>query len=694
MKLSKHICLGLLLFVAAPLWSQVNSTSAQASLEVLGPGSSDDQMKTPPPVSGQPYPTQVTSEERSNYLRGGVAFTGAYTDNALGSLSTKPVSDESYSIGPTLALDETRSRLHFVLTYAPGFTFYQHTSSRNEADQNVSFDLHYRLSPHVTFTAQDGFLKTSNVLNQQNFAPAGPVSGGAQEPNFSVIPPIADLLSNSGNVGLSYQFAPNGMVGATGSFTNLHYPNPAQVPGLYDSNSQAGSAFYSLRISKMHYIGATYQYQRLIAYPTAGQSETQTHALLFFYTLYATSRFSVSFFGGPQHSDTIEPPQPPLLTQGATLKAWTPAAGASMSWQGRLSTFAASYSRVISGGGGLVGAVQLNTATASFRQQMTRRLSASLAGSYTQNDVLASAFAASNNGHSVAGTASLQQQVGPHINLQAGYTRLHQVYSNVAVLAGTPDTNREFCFDFLSVLQTAGTMNSMSDDLDEKSSQGFDLHHYLEMVRRRHLQFLIPLFVGWALVWGASWVLSPRYQSTTLILVEQPTMPRDYVTPNVNDNLQERMQSITQQILSRTRLLHIIDQLDLYADARSQPSPDQKVDRMRKDIDIELVRDNRNQITAFNVSYSSPDPRQAQQVTSELTNLFINENLEVRQQQSEDTTKFSKANSRPPGGLWQTRKIRSASSRRCIPASCQHRWEAISRFSPACNPSCKPKKVR
>jgi succinoglycan biosynthesis transport protein ExoP len=183
-------------------------------------------------------------------------------------------------------------------------------------------------------------------------------------------------------------------------------------------------------------------------------------------------------------------------------------------------------------------------------------------------------------------------------------------------------------------------MTSMVDELDEESSQGFELQHYLGIVRRRHLHFLIPLFVGWALVWGASWVLAPRYQSTTLILVEQPTMPRDYVTPNVNDNLQERMQSITQQILSRTRLLQIIDQLSLYAGAHSQPSPDQKVDRMRKDIDIELVRDAGNQITAFNVSYSSRDPHQAQQVTSELTNLFINENLEVRQQQSEDTTKF------------------------------------------------------
>jgi hypothetical protein len=444
MKLYQHIVLGLLVLSAMPLWSQVSDASATSGVGVLGPGSSDDQMKTPPPVSGQSYPTQVTSEERSNYLRGGLAFTTAYTDNALGSIGGKPVSDVTYSVGPTLALDETRSRLHFVLTYAPGFTFYQRTSSRNEQDQNVSFSLQYRLSPHVTFSAQDGFLKTSNVLNQQNFSPAGAVFGGAQQPNFSVIPPVANLLSNSGNVGINYQFAPNEMVGASGSFTNLHYPNPSEVPGLFDSTSQAGSAFYSFRFSKMNYIGATYQYQRLIANPTFGQSETQTHALLFFYTLYATSRFSISIFGGPQHSDTTLPPQPPPLVQATALRQWTPAAGASLNWQGRLSNFAFSYSRVISSGGGLIGAVQMNSATASFRQQITRYLSGSVSGGYTQNQVLATVIATGNNGHSASGTASLQQQLGPHVNLQLGYTRLRQVYSNVAVLAATPDTNREF----------------------------------------------------------------------------------------------------------------------------------------------------------------------------------------------------------------------------------------------------------
>lgn len=179
----------------------------------------------------------------------------------------------------------------------------------------------------------------------------------------------------------------------------------------------------------------------------------------------------------------------------------------------------------------------------------------------------------------------------------------------------------------------------MVDDLEEKA-EGIDLPYYLGIVRRRHLHFLIPMFIGWVLVWGASWILPPRYQSTTLILVEHPTMPKDYVTPNVEDDLQERLQSITQQILSRTRLLHIIDEFDLYGGEQSAQSPDRKVDRMRKDIGIELVRDARNEITAFNVSYTSRDPQLAQRVTSELTNLFINENLEVRQQQSEDTTKF------------------------------------------------------
>jgi len=181
----------------------------------------------------------------------------------------------------------------------------------------------------------------------------------------------------------------------------------------------------------------------------------------------------------------------------------------------------------------------------------------------------------------------------------------------------------------------------MSEALNDHNPEPFDGQRYIDLIRRRAPHFLMGLFFGWSVIWGISWFLPETYRSSTLILVEQPTMPKDYVVSNINENLQDRIQNISQQILSRTRLLHIIDQLNLYGGSSSKLTPDEKAARMRKDIEIELVRDARNlEITAFKIYYSARDPRVAQQVTSELTNLFINENLEVRQQQSEDTTKF------------------------------------------------------
>ena len=446
--------MGLILLAGAPVWSQdeprtVPATAATGPVSDVPSTDDTGRMLTPPPVNGQSYPAVPASEERSNYLRGGVAFTGAYTDNAVGPVNGQPVSDVSYSVAPFIALDEATPRLHLALTYAPGFTFYQRETSLNEADQNASIDLEYRLSPHVTFSARDGFQKSSNVFNQPDLASAAAVTGSTEAANFSVIAPIADRLSNSGDAGITYQFAANSMVGASGTFTNLHYPNQAEVPGLVDSGSQSGSAFYSLRIARRHYVGAVYQYQRLLSYPVPGTNETQTNAVLVFYTVYLRPRFSISFFGGPQYAD-IGTQWPPTTctnivgtcpTPGS--RSWNPAAGGSLGWQGHLSSVAVSYVHLISSGSGLIGAVRMDNASASLRQQLTRRLSASVGGGYTQNDVLDAPPTVSSNGHTILGTAGLQQQFGQHLNLQLGYTRLHQDYASVAVLA-TPNTNREF----------------------------------------------------------------------------------------------------------------------------------------------------------------------------------------------------------------------------------------------------------
>lgn len=184
-------------------------------------------------------------------------------------------------------------------------------------------------------------------------------------------------------------------------------------------------------------------------------------------------------------------------------------------------------------------------------------------------------------------------------------------------------------------------MPEIYEPIEEQRSESYDPQRFLEIARRRHLHFLVAMLIGFLAVWGSSWVLPARYKSSTLILVERPTMPANYVQPNVSEDIQARLQSITEQILSRTRLLLIIDKLHLYSGGRAPANPDEKVEHMRKDIEIELVHDSKNEnITAFRIYYSAEDPRIAQLVTSELTDLFIDENLKVRQQESQDTTKF------------------------------------------------------
>jgi hypothetical protein len=419
-----------IIVLSASVWAQVDSSGG-----AIGSGSSGAGMLTPAPVSGEGYSMGFTSETRANYLRGALTFSSAYDTEATIGTNGRAVSDASYSVWPTVSLDQTRSRFHWVFNYSPGFTFYQKTSALNQANQNLGINLSYRLSPHVTLNLRDSFLKTSNVLNQPNQDFAQPVSGSVFVPNESVIAPLADVLSNTANASLTYQFSPNGMVGASGTFSNLHYSNQAQVPGLGDSTSRAGSAFFNRRLSKMHYIGATYQYQNFLAYPTIGQSETTAHSVFLFYTLYLKPTVSISLFGGPQYSQTQQFGLP-------TMTGWSPAGGASMGWQGRLTSFALSASRAVNDSGGLSGAVEAVSATASLRRQISRNLSASVGGCYADNNMLDPLATFNTSGHTVSGSASVQRQVGEHFNVQLQYMHLHQSYSDVAVLSAVPNRDR------------------------------------------------------------------------------------------------------------------------------------------------------------------------------------------------------------------------------------------------------------
>ncbi len=177
---------------------------------------------------------------------------------------------------------------------------------------------------------------------------------------------------------------------------------------------------------------------------------------------------------------------------------------------------------------------------------------------------------------------------------------------------------------------------------DQKSLRGMD--DYWAMVVRRRWWIIGPLFLGWLIVFASAWIIPPKYTSETVILVEQQKVPEKLVAPNVQVDLQERLQSITNQVLSRSRLLKIIGDLHLYQGLFFS-TPDDQIVQMRKDIKLDLVQTppvngKPGALTAFKVSYVADKPQIAQQVNTQLASLFIDENVRASQQQSEYTTNF------------------------------------------------------
>ncbi len=182
----------------------------------------------------------------------------------------------------------------------------------------------------------------------------------------------------------------------------------------------------------------------------------------------------------------------------------------------------------------------------------------------------------------------------------------------------------------------------MPDELDQMLSS---LEDYWAIARRRRWWILIPVFLSWAAVWGISWLLPSIYQSEALILIQQQIVPNQYVVPNVSVSPQDRLQTLSQQVLSRTRLQATIDRFHLYPDPHGLSVlllPGEPIEHMRRDIELELVPapGHPDEFTAFKLRYSAKSPELAQQVNEDLTSPFVNENVEAQQQLSQDTTSF------------------------------------------------------
>ena len=420
----------------------------------------------------------------------------------------------------------------------------------------------------------------------------------------------------------------------------MNYGSVAGTPGCgtIDSRSASAASFYAHRFSNRHWIGATYNFQQLMFDPGG---RTTIHRALAFYSLILGAHMTLSLWAGPQYSTTFisNVLVAPAGAGGAlTLPSqWSPTGGVMFGWGGARTSLQAGYSRMISDGSGVAAAVTSQQANAEFRRRVAARWTATAGLAYARNNPLniVSATTPLRSFRERRNQLSHHRQSGSQHVLRTAAAAIR-----IPPAEALPQAKIACGFLSLSLCPPIGKV-IMPEVLDDPSLEKTNWNKQWRVLCRRRWWLALPAFLIFALVWTVAWMLPAVYRSETLILVEQQKVPEQYVVSNVAADLQERLQSMTQQIVSRTRLLHIVDQLNLYPKQRGHLSTDELVEMMRKDIQIELVQSpSKRELTAFKIAYLAANPTVAQQVTNQLSSLFIEENLKVRQQQAENTTDF------------------------------------------------------
>jgi polysaccharide chain length determinant protein (PEP-CTERM system associated) len=159
----------------------------------------------------------------------------------------------------------------------------------------------------------------------------------------------------------------------------------------------------------------------------------------------------------------------------------------------------------------------------------------------------------------------------------------------------------------------------------------------VRIVTHRRWLILVPFALGAAATPILARYAPERYRSEAMIMVVPQRVPDEYVKATVSEKIEERLPSITDQILSRSRLERIIQDMDLYRAERARSVMEDVVQTMRGDVTTSAVG---KEVNSFKVSYVSNQAETARKVTEKLASLYIEQNLRDRESQAENTSQF------------------------------------------------------
>ncbi len=170
-------------------------------------------------------------------------------------------------------------------------------------------------------------------------------------------------------------------------------------------------------------------------------------------------------------------------------------------------------------------------------------------------------------------------------------------------------------------------------------------------LRRRKWIGVGVVFLGFCATVAGALLWPPTYESTATILIEEPDVPSDLVKSTVSTYADQRLQVIQQRVMTNQNLSDIIDRFGLFQGSLATTPRSELIDSLRDKVSLQVIRadflpQNRNTqgtpqaSIAFTVSYDSPNPQVAQQVASRLTDLYLAENVQSRQEKAAGTTEF------------------------------------------------------
>jgi hypothetical protein len=380
----------------------------------------------------------------------GLRMSEEFDDNTLSNNLDKQASAITLfepHIGWTLA----NSRAQWMLDYRPGLSKSYPISIYDSRSQLFDTSLQLKPAKRLRLRLRESFLSSKNIFDQLQQSELTSGSRVLDRPNNPVLAASRETNQQAG-ADVTYTLTPRTAIGASGAFYAVTYKSAVDAQELGNATSIGTHGFLSHRSSKHNLIGLNYNLQNLIT--QHGRSRALVHGILYTDALVIRPDMSFSFFVGPQRSVLTGAPAASSVEFAPARPAdWSWSGGANYIWSGTRTSLSAGMSRRISDGAGVQGIVQLSSATAEVRRQLTKQWKGQLLVSADRNKPLGVDSTALSY---VSFAGGLSRALSPRLSLEFQYWRIHQTASAAKATSFLADHNRvsmSIAYDFEGPIQ-------------------------------------------------------------------------------------------------------------------------------------------------------------------------------------------------------------------------------------------------